>query len=119
MIAAPGSVTGAGVDAVPRACAPKSLESGAKPQIIAHAHVTVERIVLRHVTNMPPHLVRLRKDIVSGDSGRAGRRRHVAREDAHDRALASAIGSEQTDNLAARDGKCQVGHRAVTGVTFR
>ena len=38
----------------------KALEPRAKFQVFTHAHFGLKRIVLGHVTNPPPHLVRVR-----------------------------------------------------------
>ena len=77
----------------------KPFQPRAKFQILAHAHVDVERIILRHVADAPPHLVSLRKNIKSRHARRAGRRRNEAGENPHGRALARAVGTEQADNL--------------------
>src|SRR5207244_5221322 len=96
----------------------KAFQPRAELEVFTHPHIEVERIVLRHVTNAPPHFVGLSKHIQAGDARRAGTRRHETREDTHRRALAGAVRSEKTDDLAASDGKSQTVNRRVAGVAL-
>ena len=90
------STTAAAADA-------ESFQSRAKLEVFAHAHVKVQRIVLRHVADAPPHCVGLGKNVVACDARRAAGRRQEAGKNAHRRALARAVRPEKTDNLAALD----------------
>src|SRR5664279_1369258 len=72
-----------------------------------HVFITGERTVgrqkLRDIADVPPHLGRLRDDIVAGNLGRSGRRRQQRRQHFDQRALARAIRADQAENLALID----------------
>ena len=97
----------------------EAFQPRAEFQIFAHAHFGIQRIVFRHETDPPPHLVRLVKNIEARHARRAARRRHEARKNPHRRAFARAVRAEQADDFAARDRERNVADRRAAGVTLR
>jgi len=82
-------------DPFPATLSRQPLQPRPKLQIFAHAHIKVERVIFRHVTDAPPDLLRFLENVQPRDARRPGRRGHVTRENAHRRALAGAIWAEQ------------------------
>ena len=87
-------------------------------RVLPHAHVLVQRVVLRHITDAAAHLIRLREHIQARHSHGARGRRQVTGKNAHRRALARPIGAEQPDDLAPPDRKRYVRHRGIARVAF-
>ncbi len=93
------------VNAAAYTAATNPLETSPKPQILSHAHLVVERIVLGHVTNSATNLERLFKHIQTSHFDATGRGRDEAGQDAHGCALTGTVGTKKPDDLTAIDAK--------------
>ena len=107
------------INAVPRASATQAFQPRAKLEVFADAHLVVQRIIFRHVTDATTHFLGIVKHIVARHARRAGGRRHETRKDAHGGAFSRAVRPQQTDDLSARHRKRDARQRRVTGVAFR
>ncbi|MEI9892578.1 MAG: hypothetical protein WDN28_01310 [Chthoniobacter sp.] len=77
-----------------------ALQGGAVAQVLIHAHVGVERCILRQVAEVPPRFDRLLEDVEPGNGRASGGGRQIAGEDLHRRALARAIRPEKANDFA-------------------
>src|SRR5687767_6440816 len=96
----------------------QALEAGPKLQVLPHPHVEVKRVVFRHVANAPAYFIALMKNVEAGHANGARRRGHEAGKDAQNRALTSAIRTEQSDNFPTVDRERHRGHGGVTAIPF-
>ena len=74
---------------------------GREPQVLEHAHLEVQRRALREIAQALAHLQRLVEHVVAVDARAPPRRGDEAREDAHRRRLAGAIGAEKANDFTA------------------
>ena len=95
-----------------------SFEGGPIIEIFSHAHIVVERHVLRHVAEMSAGLQRLLENVEPGDRRPAGGRGHEPGQDAHGRGLAGAIRAEEAHDLALANLEIQIPDRGLAGVTL-
>ena len=87
-------------------------------QVAAHGEVGIERDLLRKVADVAPRLERVGTDVEAGHGHSSGRRREVARQDAHQRALARAVRAEQRGDLVGRDVERHIVHGAGGAVVL-
>jgi len=87
-----------------------TLEGSAVAEVFAHAHVGIERGILRQIANVPPGLHALLENVALGNLHAPGRGGHVAGEDLHRRALARPIGPQKTHDLPFRHLEADVVH---------
>jgi hypothetical protein len=106
------------VHALARTFPGQALQLGAKPQILPHPHLRMQRIVLRHVADAAANLPRVRENIQARHARRAGGGRQEAGEDAHRGAFARAVRAEQADDLAAPDREGKIRYGGVARVAF-
>ena len=85
-----------------------ALDARAEVEILAHAHVGVERRRLGQIAGAALGLDRLLDEIEAGHDGGALGGRHVAGEHAHGRGLAGAVRAEKAEDLAAFDREADV-----------
>jgi hypothetical protein len=86
----------AGVDVV---------ELGVESQVLLGGEVAVERGVLEDQADVPAHVVALGDDVEAADARGAGRGQRQGAEHVDRRALAGAVGAEEAEDLARRDGE--------------
>ena len=86
----------AGVDAV---------QLGVQPQVLLGGEVDVQRGVLEDQADVAAHVVALGDDVEAADARRPGRGRGQGAEHVDRRALAGAVGAEEAEDLARRDGE--------------
>ena len=79
------------------------VEHGVEPQVLVGREPVVERGVLEHHADRPPHVVGLGDDVIAGQLGPAARRPEQGREHEDRRALAGAVGAEEAEDLALVD----------------
>ena len=108
-----------GVHPFPAAPPAEALQPRAELQELPHPHVEMDGVVLRHVADPPPHLVRLVEDIETRHPRRAARRRHEAGEDAHGGRFARAVRPEEPDDLPATDRERKSVHGRAARIAFR
>jgi hypothetical protein len=92
------------------------LELGAEEEVLARAHLGVERRELGHVPDLRARLLRLLGDVVAGDAHPPRRGPEEAGEDPQRGALPGAVGAEKADNFALFDAKGDVVHRPLRAV---
>ena len=71
--------------------------------MLAAGQEGVERRLLQSRADRGAHLRALRRHIIPGDAGAAGRRRQKRRQDVHRRRLAGAVRAEEAVDLSGRD----------------
>jgi hypothetical protein len=76
----------------------------------------VERIVFRHIANLPTNFVGFGENIEATHSRPARGGRHVAGKNAHRRTFAGAIATQQAHDLSATNLEGQVMQRPVAGI---
>ena len=103
---------------LPPPVAVDALDAGAEVEVLGDAHLGVEGAAFRHVADAAPHLDRVPEDIEAVDGRLAGRGGDVARQDAHGRALAGAVGAEKADDLALEHVERYVLHGRVVVVVL-
>ncbi len=81
-------------------CAAQAIGRGEKIQVLPCSEIAVERKFLRHIADALARVCAGRAQIGARNAQRAGRRWQQAAEHAKSRALARAIGTEQTEDLA-------------------
>ena len=96
-----------------------ALDLGDKRQVLANRHVGVERRRLGQVARAPLGLDGLLEHVVAGHGGGAGRGGHVARDDAHRRGLAGAVGAQEPKDLARLGAEAHVIDGREGAVAFR
>ena len=94
-------------------------ERGAIIEILRHAHVVVERHVLRHVADPAARLQRLLEDVKAGDSRSAGCGGHEPRKNSHRSGFARAIRPEKSHDLALANFEIQILNCRLASVTLR
>ena len=80
-----------------------------KKQVILHAHLRIQRDGLGKIADTATCLQGLAENVVPGNRGGAGGRRQIPTKNAHGRRLSGAIWSEESEDLAVLDVKCDVG----------
>jgi hypothetical protein len=96
--------------------APEALQAAGQGEILPHAHLAVERGILRQVTEAPLRLRALAEDVFPSEEHLSPRRHLIADQHPHGGRLARAVGTEQTDDLSNADLEAQIidgAHRAV------
>ena len=107
-----------GIDALAVGAAPDAFERGPVFEVFLHAHLRVKRDVFRHVTDAGTHLARLAGHVETGHAGPPAGGRQVTGQDPHGRALARAVGPEETDNFPLLDGEIEIADGCDAGVFF-
>jgi hypothetical protein len=77
-------------------------------EVFDHAHVGIERRRFRQVSGTALGLDRLVEHVEAGDNRLALGCRYEAREDAHRRRLAGAVGPQEAEDFAALHAKADV-----------
>src|SRR5690606_25941147 len=85
-----------------------SVQAGKEPDVLLHGQVSVQREELRHVPGHPLDGPPLAADLESGYRGSTGGRRQQAVEHLEGRRLAGTVGSQESENLSASNGKADV-----------
>src|SRR5258708_29179659 len=76
----------------------QTLEAGSEDKVFPHPHLMVERAILRHVADAPPHFERIAEDVVAVDGGPARGRRLVTGQNTHGCRFPRAIGAAEADD---------------------
>src|SRR6266571_3510052 len=95
-----------------------TFERGTIIEVLGHAHVVVEWVIFRHVTEVGARMKRMIEKVEAGERRTARSRRHEAGENAHRRCLTGAVRTEKSHDLAFADLKIQVLNRGLACVTF-
>ena len=74
-------------------------------QVLLGGQVAVERLVLEHEPDVAAHVVALGDDVEAAHAGGAGRGPRERAEHVDRRALARAVGAEESEHLAAIHGE--------------
>ena len=82
-----------------------AVQLGVHAQVLRGGEVDVQRGVLEDQADVAAHVVALRDDVEAADARRAGRRLGQRAEHVDRRALAGAVGAEEAEDLARRDGE--------------
>ncbi len=82
-----------------------AIKTRGQQQVLIAGQRAVGRQQLRHIADVAPHLRRLPDDIAAGDACRSRGRRQQGRQHLDERALAGAIRTDQSKDLAGTDGQ--------------
>jgi hypothetical protein len=91
---------------------------GDKIQKFAHRHFAITRGAFRQVSHAGLGRHRRPFDVVPAHRDLAGGRRYEARDHAHGRGLARAVGAQESQHLAGCHGKCQIIDREFVAIAF-
>src|SRR5712671_210480 len=86
-------------------------------KVLGHSQFAVEPRMLKHHAQPPPHPGRLARQIVPENPRDPRLNRRQGREQLEQRALAAAIGSQKSENLAARNRETHVRERLAVAIT--
>src|SRR6266850_1139873 len=85
-------------------------------EVLGHGQFAVEPRMLKHHTQSPPYPSRLARQVMPENPRAARLNRREGREQLEQRALAAAIGSEKSENLAARNREAHIRQRLAPAI---
>src|SRR5260370_31315100 len=86
-------------------------------QVLGHGQLAVEPWMLKHDAQPPSHPGRLAREVTPQYPRAPRLNRRQRREQLEQRALAAAIGSEKSENLAARHREAHIRERLALAIT--
>jgi hypothetical protein len=96
-----------------------TLDLGHEVQVLAHAHVGIERRRFREVAGPPLGVEGMIEHVEAGHHRASLGRRHVTGQDPHGRRFSGAVGPQKAENLPFFDAKADVVHRSEPAVSLR
>ena len=95
----------------PQRGAAQPVQVALQQQVLAAGGLRVDRVLLEHAADRPADRVRLPVHVVAGDDRGAAGRLGQGGEDLDGGGLAGAVGAEQAEHGAGRDGEADAPHR--------